>query len=291
MLRRTSKARARVLTARAARVVDVDRGRAEHMYREALRLDPELKEAWFDLGLICKWERRWKEAFECNLRAAELEHEKADEPAWWNLGIAATALRDWETARRAWSAYGIDIGAGVGPIEGNFGIGPVRLDPAGEAEVVWGHRIDPARIQVSSIPFPQSGHRWSDIVMHDGVPNGFRDLNGESLPVFDELMRWEPSEVPTVQVSVSADAAGAVDELLQRVEASGYAAEDWSQNVRVLCKRCSEGIVHAEHSEEELAAGREHLVGLAAPLDVVEELVRQWELTPGRDVHSVEQVL
>ena len=71
------------------------------MYRESLRLDPELKEAWFDLGLIAKWEGRWEMALECNLRAAELEGPRSGEPAWWNLGIAATALSDWDVARRA----------------------------------------------------------------------------------------------------------------------------------------------------------------------------------------------
>lgn len=259
------------------------------MYREALRLDPALKEAWFDLGLICKWQRRWEEAFECNLRAAELEGERAGEPAWWNLGIAATALREWETARRAWTAYGVPTAAGVGPIEDDFGVGPVRLD--GNAEVVWGRRIDPARIRIMSIPFPQSGHRWCDVVLHDGVPNGYRQFGGDELPVFDELMRWEPSEVATVQASVSADAVDAIHELLTAADSSGNAAEDWSRNVRALCKQCSQGVVHDEHSEVALASGREHLVGFAAPLHVVEALVQEWGLTPGRLVHSIELVL
>lgn len=290
MFRRSTTARARKLTADAAQMLEADRPGAEKSYRAALQLDPELKEAWFDLGLICKWERRWQEAFDCNLRAAELEGAKADEPAWWNLGIAATALRDWQVARRAWRAYRLKIPDGEGPIEGDFGVAPVRLNRDDAAEVVWGHRIDPARIRLSSIPFPQSGHRWADVVLHDGVPNGYREFNGQSRAVFDELMRWEPSEVSTIQVSVSADEIQAVDELLEAVHVAGYAGEDWTRNVRALCKRCSEGTVHAEHSEPALASGREHFIGFAGPFNLIDELVERWAVEGGRQVHSVEQV-
>jgi hypothetical protein len=36
------------------------------------------------------------------------------DPTFWNLGIAATVLRDWATARDSWSGYGIDLPAGDG---------------------------------------------------------------------------------------------------------------------------------------------------------------------------------
>lgn len=272
-------------------MLDTDRAGAERRYREAVRLDPELKEAWFDLGLIAKWERRWDDAYDWNLRAAELVGEEAEEPAWWNLGIAATALCRWDTARRAWAAFGVPIPPGAGAIEGDFGFGPVRLNPDDEGEVVWGHRIDPARMRITSIPFPQSGHRWADVVLHDGAPNGYRDLGGQPRPVFDELMRWQASDVPTVQASVRADSDDAVDALLDAVRAAGYEGEDWTRNVRVLCRQCSEGAVHAEHAQASLANGGEHLVGVAAPLPVADELVRRWADAPGRELHDIEQVL
>jgi hypothetical protein len=247
-----------------------------------------LHEAWFDLALLCKFARRWAEALEYGLRAAELVGVSEGEPAWWNLGIAATALREWDVARRAWASFGLEMPSGSGPIEADFGFAPVRLNPEGATEIVWGHRIDPARVRVMSIPFPDSGHRWGDIVLHDGVPNGYRAWNGEDRPVFDELMRWEASDVPTTRVSVSANAPGELEELLDSMDAAGYAAEDWTRNVRLLCRRCSEGIVHPEHSEAALASGREHLLGLAAPVDVVTDLLSRWAATPGRVIHSVD---
>jgi ribosomal protein S27AE len=288
MLRRDAGGRARKLTAKGASLLETDREAAAECYQRAVELDPGLHEAWFDLGLVHKWAGRWEEAFACNLQAAELVGEVEEEPAWWNLGIAATALRRWDIARRAWKAYGLDVPDGAGPIEADFGYGPVRLNPAGDAEIVWGQRIDPTRIRLTNIPFPASGHRWADVILHDGAPNGYRELDGQSHPVFDELQRWEESDVPTVEASVSAESVEDLDDLVARVVLAGHAAEDWTRNVRALCKRCSEGTVHAEHDEKALVTGREHWMGIAAPLADATAIVRAWERSPGRCCHSID---
>jgi hypothetical protein len=280
--------RARQIASRGAQLLSRDHDAAADRCREALEVDPECDIAWFNLALIHKWRAEWEPAFDCNLRAAELLGERREEPAWWNLGIAATALHRWDVARRAWRAYGLDLPDGEGPIEAHFGFGPVRLNPDGEAEVVWGHRIDPARVRVASIPFPRSGHRWADVVLHDGEPKGYRERDGQRWPVFDELVRWEPSDVPTVQVAVGADAAGDVDDLIDRIERAGHAAEDWTTNTRMLCAECSRGVAHQEHSDAALASGREHLLGVAGPIAEVTALVDAWAEAPGRHRHSVE---
>ncbi len=41
----------------------------------------------------------------------------------------------------------------------DLGPAPVRLAPDGHAEVVWGRRIDPARIVVVNVPTPDSGQK------------------------------------------------------------------------------------------------------------------------------------
>lgn len=86
-------------------------------------------------------------------RAVELD--SSDEAAWWNLGIAATALGEWREARTAWRACGIEIPEGDGPPDLDFGLVPVRLDPAGCGEVVWCRRIDPARAVIRNVPLPE----------------------------------------------------------------------------------------------------------------------------------------
>ena len=65
-------------------------------------------------------------------------------------------------------------------------------------------------------------------------------MGGRQFSVFDELERWAPSSTPTLSASVSAEIPE-LDRLIAEVEEAGYVAEDWTRNLQVLCKRCSEG--------------------------------------------------
>lgn len=267
---------------KGAALLRKDSPRAETYLRKAVTLDPGQHASWFDLGLLYKWTRRWNEAFDCNLRAAELVGEQRDEPAWWNLGIAATALHRWDVARRAWRAYGLPIDDGDGEIDGNFGYNPVRLNPDADGEVVWGRRIDPARIRLESVPFPSSGHRWGDVVLHDGEPKGYRTFWDQSAPVFDELERWRPSEVPTIDARVAARSVDDVDRLLSTIDAAGFTTEDWTRNVRRLCHECSQGHPDGDHAHPpDMPEDGEHVVGIAAPFDLATSIIRQWEQDTG----------
>lgn len=145
-------------------------------YRQAVSIAPAFDPAWFNMGLIHKWRREWVNALECCERAASLSNSGEGEPAWWNLGIAATALRRWDAARNAWRRFGIQVPGGDGEIQMRLGPAPVRLNPQQHGEVVWGLRIDPARVVIKNVPLPESGHRWGDIVLHDGAPNGHRTV-------------------------------------------------------------------------------------------------------------------
>jgi hypothetical protein len=248
---------------------------AAELYRKAIDLVPGYEPAWFNLGLVHKIRGEWAPAMECNRRAAELGGEEGD-PSWWNLGIAATALHDWAVARAAWRAFGIDISGDEGEIRQDYGPAPVRL--RGEAgEVVWCLRIDPARAVVRNVPLPGSGHRFGDIVLHDGVPNGERVLGGEVFGVFDELERWQPSEVPTlrVEVVVTADLDG--EALTELFDEAGYAAQDWTTTVVAVCRACSEGRVHNEHDVPARPPGPERVFGIGAPPEEASRLLQLWE--------------
>ncbi len=100
MVRLTDRVKARHLGRRATPLLRRDPTAAKSLLAEATRLDPAFLAGWFDLGLLHKWSGSWEDALACNLRATELVGERADEPAWWNLGIAATALRRWDSPGR-----------------------------------------------------------------------------------------------------------------------------------------------------------------------------------------------
>ena len=80
---------------RGADLLVSDLEQAEACSRQALAMDPSLYGAWFDLGLVHKWRREWSECLACNRRAAEfLPSDETGDPAYWNAGIAATAIED-----------------------------------------------------------------------------------------------------------------------------------------------------------------------------------------------------
>jgi hypothetical protein len=218
---------------------------AEAAYEKALRLTPRRPSAWYNLGLLYKRTRRWGDSLRCNLRAAELE--PSNEAAWWNLGIAATALGDWKQARRAWSRFGVPIPEGEGPIELHLGAVPIRLNPDARAEVVWCQRIDPARAVISNVPLPESGHRYHDLVLHDGAPTGYREVDGRKVPVFDALALLQASTHATFRVAVEAPAEGDIDALQEALTDADMAGEDWTASVRHVCEACSHGTPH-EHA-------------------------------------------
>ena len=100
-----------------------DKDAALAKYMEALELDFNNPNVLYNIGLNYKYRGAWKESFKYNRRASELRPK--DEATEWNLGIAATALRDWKTARSVWCGLGMKIDGEEGPIDDNFGQTPV----------------------------------------------------------------------------------------------------------------------------------------------------------------------
>jgi|SRR6185312_4704291 len=192
----------------------------------------------YNLGLAAKYRGDWRASLEHNQRAASLNG--GDQATWWNLGIAATALRDWDEARLAWRAYGITVNDGPGEVLMRQVTGCVRLDPTGAAEVVWGTRIDPARILVANVPLPESGRRCGDIVLHDGAPAGHRNKGNQEYAVFDELEVWRVSDLSTFEGSLITPNEEAFQRLVARFQEEQFGIEDWG-TLQILCEACSRG--------------------------------------------------
>ncbi|MDG4857527.1 hypothetical protein P8605_05030, partial [Streptomyces sp. T-3] len=196
-----------------------------------------------------------------------------------------------------------------------LGSAAVRLSPEGEAEVVWGRRLDPARIEVLSIPLPSSGRRWGEVVLHDGVPHGERTTAaGQSYPVFDEIELWAPSPVPTWVVLLEAATEADRDALERLAAEAGFAAEDWSSSVRLLCRMCSESRMPSDEGDGEHLDPHDHSepghpgplghrtagalwvpereCGIAAPVGLVRGLLDGWvaDSPDSRDWRDLEEV-
>lgn len=248
-------------------------------YEMAIKADPEKSESYYNIGLIYKYRNEWKSSLDFNQRAYELDPQ--DEAARWNLAIAATALRDWQTARLAWKDQGLSFDTDEGPINANFGRTPVRLNPDDNAEVVWAHRIDPVRARIANIPLPQSGYRCSDIVLHDGAAVGYRMLGERECPVFNVLELFEPSALNTFQLLIDLETPGATEQFLEMFAVAKIDVEDWTSSYRVLCKQCSEGRPHEQHDHHGTKQSDEwqvhRRIGIAAVcLDEVHAVLQSW---------------
>jgi hypothetical protein len=262
--------------------------------------DPRTGAWWYDAALAQKFLRNWPAAYRLGVHAAARADRGAEDPAFWNLGIAATILRDWTTARAAWVGYGITLPPGEGPIDGDFGRACVRLgadgrsasspadadgrsasSPAGGAEVVWVQRLCPTRARVINVPFDTS-RRYGEVVVHDGEPKGDRVVGNRTYRVFDELTLFEPSELPTLSVTVTAAEPSDLDALGDLLQSHDLGFEPLRHGV-VLCKCCSEGSVEQERVP---LSGQQRCL-IAAPPDRAREILDSWQSSPGRAWHDL----
>jgi hypothetical protein len=223
---------------------DGDQDGALQAYAQASAVHPHWAAPWYNAGLIHKYRGEWGASLQANARAVQCE--PGNEGAIWNLGIAATALGDWATARRAWRQYGIGIADGEGPVDHFVGLTPIRVHGDGGTEVVWADRIDPARAILRNVPTPACGHRYGDLVLHDGAANGYRLRGEREVPVFDALELIAPSEYATYEVSIDDATQEEIEALVERFKAAGAMAENWTASMEVLCRACSEGRPHAD---------------------------------------------
>ena len=263
-------------------------------YTKALILDPERGDTLYNLGLIYKYRGAWAQSFDFNRRARALQSD--DEATLWNLAIAATALRDWRTARDVWRTLNIITEAGEGPIEQNRGSTPVRLNADGRTvgvvEVVWSQALCPVRSRLLNIPTGETNFRYGDTVLHDGAAVGYRlNSNGLECPVFNVLELFEPSKFSTYEATAQADSPIEIEALDRACSEADIQFEDWTASLRSLCKACSEGRPHEGHDhelKESKAWEGSRRVGFAAvDLKALDAVLEAWTVRPGCRVSNL----
>ena len=254
-----------------------------------LQREPRDRHYHYMRGLAHKYMLDWPTALHHNLRAIELSGEPG-EAEHWNAAIAATALGDWPQVRRLWAACGIRVPEGHGPIVDDYGVAVLRLNPWDGGETVFIRRIDPVRGRLLNVPLPESGHRFGDIVLHDGAPAGHRFDGEREVPVFNELERLLPSEFQTFVVFVSCDSRDDLQALLDATAPGIGYAEDWTDTLRHYCMRCSYGTPHRHEAEDSGQWQPDRNLGIAAQSRrSVEKLLRDWAGASGsRRVDGIE---
>jgi len=246
------------------------------VYHQAIEADKQWSVPHYNLGLLYKYQGEWQLSYNHNKIAVTLAPE--DEATWWNLGIAATALFDWKTAREAWNHFDLNLEINDNELDLDLGNVPVRLNPDGEAEVVWCKRIDPARAIIYNVPLAESDRRFGDMVLNDGAAVGYRKgSNGEDVPVFNELQLLTRSSYSTYSVQAYTNLQEDIDKLNDLCNSAKVEFEDWS-TIRILCKKCSEGTPHESHDHDlQGEPSSERLFGFASTSrDAVLQVLTDW---------------
>lgn len=251
-------------------------GDAVVLFTQLAQAEPDNPAFHYMLGLAHKYRFEWGQSLACNLRALAL-FEGPDEATLWNGAIAATGLGDWDQARSLWQQAGIKIMPGVGPILGDFGSACVRLNPWDKGETLWARRLDPCRARIDNVPYPESGYRFGDVVLHDGAATGQRESRGRIYPVMNVFQRLERSEFDTFEVELVCPTQHDLEALLSLRKPGIGLAEDWTSSVKPLCRKCSLGLAHVEHDEEATQWNPERSLGVAAQARAaVDRLLQDW---------------
>ena len=257
----------------------------DELVAELLRRDPGDAALWDERGLLARRRRDWASSLACHRVALDLlpAGDPRVERTAWQLGVAATAMGAWTSARTAWTALGFELPRGedaAAPVELDLGPAPVRLRPApdlaGDDQVVWGRRICPARTRITTIPPPESGHRYGDVVLHDGVPAGERRLGGREYAVFDEIEVWRRSPLATFTATVEVPDPRAVVALAGRLHATGGTVEDWTAAAWILRRTGDAGRTGAPHRPAPDGGRPRRVVALAADPGTVSSVLDGW---------------
>lgn len=161
-----------------------------------------------------------------------------------------------------------------------LGMCSLRVGEDGAEETVFAQRIDPCRARIESVPLPECGRRYGDVILHDGEPRGRRLVGSHEVAVFDELVRLERSAYETWRVTVDCADQAELDALLALFSDIDGMVEDWTSNLQLLCRQCSLGTPHDHHRPDDIAWKARHDLGFALrdekPLSRLRRLKLWW---------------
>ncbi|MBE9609873.1 tetratricopeptide repeat protein [Chitinilyticum litopenaei] len=254
---------------------------AEALFKQALAIDGQDPQTLFDLALLYKFQDRWAEALDFNRKVVAIKPD--DTAAWWNLGIAATALSDWTSAAQAWQVFDITLPLESLPPALPAAAAAVRVRNGKQIDVLLGERLDPARVRVTQVPLPDCGVRYGDILLNDGLGNGVVTHQGIELPVREVLSTWAVSNHATYVLEAVVESKAQLDTLVELAARAGLPLQDWGGKVRYVLP--TEG----KHAPAEPEWQKVREIGIAAEDDQpVADLLDAWlAACPEVDIREV----
>lgn len=245
---------------------------AVKLYKKATKSCPQWSPPFEKLGLIYKQRQDWKGALYYNKKTVSLN--PSNRNAWWDLGIAATALKRWRLARNVWSKFGLSKQETTA-----LGKASVRLKVGQQFEIVEVQLLDPARAMISSIPFPSSDRRFRDIILYDRQISGYYRSKGSKLPVYDELGLHKRSVYQTTSCWLNEVGESEVKKLERMCQEYKMGFEVWS-NAQLNTNFAQSGKVPEYQNLEGLniEAGGVWIAVSAKSVKQVRSVLDSWEV-------------
>jgi tetratricopeptide (TPR) repeat protein len=240
------------------------------LYKRIVRMAPEWPASYFQLGVIYKYRREWKQALHFNKKTVAIV--PANKDAWWNLAIAATALKKWRIARNVWAKFGV----GSRPLEPVS----VRLTYGGQYEILGVQPLDPARGVIVNIPHPASGRRYQDVVLLDGTVSGYHVADRRKYPVFEELGLFKQSAFRTYSCRLHLENPGDLYLLEELCSDAGIGFEIWSNATRVFANTTAGKLpeYHGPESGDQPAKGEVTAAFAAHREKEVFQVLNSWQV-------------
>jgi tetratricopeptide (TPR) repeat protein len=250
---------------------------AVKLYKRVIKLVKDWVAPYLALGRIYKERREWKPAFHYFKKTVALKPQLRE--AWWSLAIAATALKKDRVARSIWAKFGMQDMPHTG--EG------LQLAYRGTFEILWMRAQDPAKAHILSIPHPDSGFRFRDIVLYERKPVGHHVVGNERIPVYAELGVFKRSPYQTFSCLLHAPTPEQLKKLEEMCFGARLGFEIWSNaarsmvvgNPKAFPEYYSRAILPPDEARTDDSTSEHVLVGLAATHEAeVFHVLDAWEI-------------
>jgi tetratricopeptide (TPR) repeat protein len=241
---------------------------AQQAMERALAAVPERAGFWFNLGLLHKARRSWREALDANQRALALAGN--DKAALWNSAICATALGEGAIAVNALRALGHDAKqapSGMPYVEGlpllqvraatvGSGLGTASALPDRSVgfELFWVTPISPCHGVVSSASYRDASIDYGDVVLWDAVPVGIAEHEGKPVPRMPLLAVLLAGDERRFRFVALQQAPGQVAAIAPELPGDAKLFVH-QERIELLCARCASGEHMHKHQHE---APQEH---------------------------------
>ncbi|MEQ8706199.1 MAG: hypothetical protein RIC19_19865 [Phaeodactylibacter sp.] len=243
---------------------------AVKLYKRVIKEVPQWQQPYLRLGHMYKYRREWKPALYYNKKAVALE--VSNRQAWWDVGLAATALGKLRQARRVWEKFGWNT-------TGQHSLKPVsvRLQFQNQFEVLWVQRISPCLGYIRSIPQPASGRRYGDLVLIDNMVRGYHSSGMHRLPIYDELGLKKCGHYGTFSCTLLQATEEDIKLLQQLCQEQNMGFEVWGNAAQAATVRSAKG--KPEYYAFSRYAAPELLVAIAARQQAeVRSVLKAWEV-------------